>query len=155
MPDLTSFWGIDNPVSTTVIGLKTNATMDTAIAPNAAICQLFTTSLVVRNVRRFTQKQNLHVRRGESVISPPSVGPRTDATPYILVTIPTNRGLWRICTVLATITRPPQKIPAAPNPATALPIMKAVELGAAAHTTEPTSNMAMAVMKVNFKSKYV
>lgn len=100
-----------------------------------------------------TQKQNLHVSRAESVIRPPSVGPRTDATPYILVTIPTNNGLCLICTVLATITRDPQNIPAAPNPATALPIINAIELGAAAQITEPTSNMRIEVIKVSFRSK--
>jgi hypothetical protein len=55
--------------------------------------------------------------------------------------------------VLATITRLPQKIPAAPNPATALPMIKAMELGAAAQITEPTSNIRILIRKVILSSK--
>lgn len=45
---------------------------------------------------------------------------------------------------------PPWKIPADPTPATALPTMKAVELGAAPQTALPISNMSMEVRKTQF-----
>jgi hypothetical protein len=39
----------------------------------------------------------------------------------------------------------PEKIPAAPTPATALPMMSAVELGATPQIREPTSKMKSAI----------
>jgi hypothetical protein len=48
--------------------------------------------------------------------------------------------------VLAMIKMAPEKIPAAPTPATARPIMSAVEFGATPQINEPTSKMNKAVM---------
>jgi hypothetical protein len=49
----------------------------------------------------------------------------------------------------AKITIAPEKIPPVPNPAMALPTMRAVLLGATPQTREPSSNMPMAVKKTN------
>jgi hypothetical protein len=48
IPDLASFWGIESPVLTTVVGLKTNVTMATAMAPNAVLYQLIASSPLTR-----------------------------------------------------------------------------------------------------------
>jgi hypothetical protein len=42
----------------------------------------------------------------------------------------------------------PEKIPAPPRPAIARPTMKTIELGAAPHMTDPTSNKAIVNKKV-------
>jgi len=47
-------------------------------------------------------------------------------------------------TVFETIRMAPEKMPADPRPATARPMMRAVEFGAAPQTAEPISKMAMA-----------
>jgi hypothetical protein len=47
----------------------------------------------------------------------------------------------------------PENIPAPPTPATALPIMSAVEEGAAAQTVEPTSNIVIAMRNIHFAGK--
>jgi hypothetical protein len=44
----------------------------------------------------------------------------------------------------------PARIPAAPIPATALPIMKAIELGAAPQIAEPISKSKMVRSSTNF-----
>jgi hypothetical protein len=49
----------------------------------------------------------------------------------------------------------PVKMPAEPNPETALPTMKAVELGAAPHTADPTSKRNIPVKKTHFVGKKV
>jgi hypothetical protein len=46
------------------------------------------------------------------------------------------------------MTSAPEKIPAVPMPATALPTMRAVLDGAIAHTKEPSSNMKIATRKL-------
>lgn len=46
--------------------------------------------------------------------------------------------------------RVPETIPAPPIPATALPTIRATELGAVAHTIDPASNMSSAVRKTHF-----
>ena len=45
----------------------------------------------------------------------------------------------------------PEKIPAAPTPQIALPMLKATELGAAPQTAEDTSNKRIADRKTTFK----
>lgn len=40
----------------------------------------------------------------------------------------------------------PENMPAEPKPAMARPIMKTIDVGAAAQTTEPTSNTTMTAM---------
>jgi hypothetical protein len=49
----------------------------------------------------------------------------------------------------------PAKIPAAPTPQIALPIMKAIELGAAPQRAEAVSNIRMLVSRVFFTEKKV
>lgn len=57
---------------------------------------------------------------------------------------PTYIGLlWR-GTTRATKTVAPEKIPADPRPATARPVIKAFEFGAAPHNRDPISKKAMA-----------
>lgn len=46
----------------------------------------------------------------------------------------------------------PVKMPADPNPAMALPRMKAVELGAAPHIAEPISKMRIVTINVQRRS---
>lgn len=59
--------------------------------------------------------------------------------------MPMYVGLFRNGTVFATINIAPEKMPAEPNPATARPMMNAVELGAAPQTALPISKMRSAV----------
>lgn len=82
--------------------------------------------------------------------APPRTGPNTDATPE---TIPMNdvyigrlrRGMMgRIIIIL------PVKIPAEARPATALPMIKVIELGAAPQTAEPTSKTTSETRKAHF-----
>lgn len=85
------------------------------------------------------QKQNRHVNRGVSENTPPTVGPRSDETLYTLVTRAIPNGLFFSGTDCPKIARLPQSMPAPPAPAIARPMIRTVELGAAAHVTEPTS----------------
>jgi len=55
--------------------------------------------------------------------------------------------------VWAAMMRAPEKMPAPPTPATARPAISAADDVAAAHTTEPSSKMAMADMKVHLTEK--
>ena len=73
--------------------------------------------------------------------APPSKGPATDAMPHMPPIKPKARGLCRSGRVYARMTIEPENKPAVPMPATARPTMKAVELGATAHTRLPTSKM--------------
>lgn len=47
------------------------------------------------------------------------------------------KGMMAVCTA-----KPPANMPEAPRPATALPTMRALEVGARAHTRLPISKMA-------------
>lgn len=53
------------------------------------------------------------------------------------------------------IIRAPEKIPAEPMPATARPIIRAVELGAAPQIADPISKMVMAIKKTHLTGKKV
>ena len=64
-------------------------------------------------------------------------------------------GLRTRGTVKPTIVIPPEKRAEAPIPATALPTISMVEVVAAAHSTDPTSNMINAIMYVHLMLKYV
>jgi hypothetical protein len=48
------------------------------------------------------------------------------------------------------VTIPPLKMPENPRPATARPMMKAVEFGAAPQIADPISNRDIAVIKTHF-----
>ena len=57
-----------------------------------------------------------------------------------------NMGLFGRGTMGIMIIIEPEKMPADPKPATARPIMKTKDVGAAAQMTEPTSNAIMTAM---------
>lgn len=69
--------------------------------------------------------------------------------------MPVYRGLFFNGTVLATIKMAPEKIPADPTPATARPMMRAVEDGAIPHMKDPNSKMKSAERNTHFKLKKV
>lgn len=66
-------------------------------------------------------------------------GPMIEAMPNMDPMRPTYMGLFSSGTICVRISDEPEKMPAEPMPATARPIMKAVELGAAPQIAEPTS----------------
>lgn len=67
-------------------------------------------------------------------------GPATLASPYMPPINPMYIGRCRRGTVLAMIKIAPLKIPAAPRPATARPMMRVIEFGATPDIKEPSSN---------------
>ena len=67
-------------------------------------------------------------------------GPVTHPMPNTPKIIDIAMARFSIPTQSATITVAPVSKPAAPQPVTSLPIMKAIELGANAQITEPDSN---------------
>lgn len=71
-------------------------------------------------------------------------GPATLAMPYMPPIRPVYVGRLTSGTVFAIIRIAPEKMPDAPNPAIARPIMNAGELGAAPQRALPTSKMNMA-----------
>lgn len=75
--------------------------------------------------------------------APPKTAPKTPWT------------FGRVCrgTTWTMQTIEPAKIPAAPTPAIALPMMNAVDVGAAPQSAEAASKMTMLVKKVVFTSK--
>jgi hypothetical protein len=80
-----------------------------------------------------------------SVKAPPRRGPATLAIPYIAPINPVYIGRLTRGTEYATIIRAPEKIPALPTPATALPMIRAMEFGATPQMRLPSSKMAMVV----------
>jgi hypothetical protein len=60
---------------------------------------------------------------------------------------PPYMGRFSSGTIWAIIVVAPEKMPADPIPAMALPTMKLVELGAAPHRADPTSKKKMATRK--------
>jgi hypothetical protein len=85
-----------------------------------------------------------------SVKMPPMIGPSTDDTPNTMPNIEVYTGRLRMGMRGSKIITPPQKMPAAPMPAIARPIMKAVELGAAPQRADPTSKVIIEVRKTHF-----
>lgn len=99
---------------------------------------------------------------GTAFLPPPIKGPTTDAMPYMPPTTPMYSARFSRGATVDRMRIAPAKIPAEPSPAytnislisntpaqskiltTARPMIKAVELGAAPHTAEPTSKMPMA-----------
>ena len=80
---------------------------------------------------------------------PPSKGPATEATPNTAPLKPIYKGLFSSGTVCIIKITDPAVIPAEPIPAIARPNMKAVELGAAPQTAEPTSKRKIADKKTS------
>ena len=71
----------------------------------------------------------------------------------MIPTIAVNKGRFCKGTAIATTTKLPVNIPAPPSPATALPAIRAGEVGASAHTRDPNSKRAMAERYVIFTEK--
>lgn len=82
-----------------------------------------------------------------SVNAPPNNGPMTDEIPQSPPKIPNMTGRFRRGIVKARITIAPEKMPAVPNPATARPTIKAVDVGATAVIRLPSSNNATAAKR--------
>jgi len=79
------------------------------------------------------------------VKTPPRSGPATEAIPYMAPMKPEYMGLFTKGTEYATIMSAPEKIPAEPIPATARPMMSAIEFGATPHIKLPSSNIPIAM----------
>ena len=71
-------------------------------------------------------------------------GPATLAMPYIPPIRPIYAGRCRRGTLTEMMSTAPLKIPAEPIPATARPIIRAVEVGATPQMREPSSKMKSA-----------
>ena len=80
-----------------------------------------------------------------SVKAPPKSGPATLAMPYMDPMMPVYVGRCRSGTAKEMMRIAPVNMPAAPRPAIARPIIKAVDVGAAPQTAEPTSKMSSAM----------
>jgi hypothetical protein len=78
-------------------------------------------------------------------------GPATDAIPHIPPISPIYVGRWRRGTLRPTIRMAPEKIPAAPKPATARPRIRPRELGVTPQTREPISKRVKASRNVHFR----
>ena len=92
---------------------------------------------------RFSEGGSSYIQKHQrqvtsSVNAPPIKGPMPDIRPNILTTIAMNNGLFLKSQIYVSIPNAPCNRPAAPTPAIARPTMKAAEVGAAAHMTEPT-----------------
>ena len=81
---------------------------------------------------------------------PPRSGPNIDEAPNDKPNIEVATGRFRSGISGSVIIVPPEKTPADPRPAIARPIMKAVELGAAPHSVEPTSKIRSETKNVYF-----
>lgn len=84
------------------------------------------------------------------VNTPPTNGPATEATPKTAPIRPIymgrfDRGAAYIMRIIAPLKRPP-----APRPAIALPQMKAIEVGAAPQSADPTSKTKTRPMNIHF-----
>jgi hypothetical protein len=64
-------------------------------------------------------------------------------------------GLFASGTEYATMIRAPEKMPAEPTPAKALPMMRAIELGATPQTKLPSSKTPIAIKYTHLIEKYV
>lgn len=92
-----------------------------------------------------------HQRHDALVVStPPTRGPRMEERPKTAPMKPWYLGRFRSGIRSTMIIDAPTRDPAPPTPVIALPIIKAKDEGAVAHTIEPTSKMATSVMKVHF-----
>lgn len=85
-----------------------------------------------------------------SVKVPPRIGPTTDEIPNSNPNIELMIGRFAGGTSGIVSSIAPEKMKADANPAIARPRMKAVELGAAPQSTEPTSKMIIEERKTHF-----
>jgi hypothetical protein len=72
----------------------------------------------------------------------------TDETPKMAPKRPCHMGRFRSGVSGIIMTMTPENTPAEPQPAMALPSMKAVEVGAAPQRAEPASNRTTAARKM-------
>ena len=92
-----------------------------------------------------------HHRQVTSLVkTPPSSGPTTEEIPKTAPKAPCTAGRFRSGKVLRRIVTAPLTIPELPSPATARPIMKATEFGAAAQMMDPISKMPMRMRNTHF-----
>ena len=118
------------------------------------------TTIVMAPIGRLMKKHHLHVATGMlvfasidcralglplSVNTPPSRGPATLAIPYIAPMKPVYIGRFTRGTLYATMISAPEKIPALPTPATARPMIRAIEFGATPQIREPNSKIPIAM----------
>lgn len=85
-----------------------------------------------------------------SARAPPRSGPTTDEMANVRPNIEVYMGLLRSGTSGSMIMAEPEKMPAAPRPAMARPMMKTTELGAAPQTAEPISKTSIESRKTCF-----
>jgi hypothetical protein len=85
-----------------------------------------------------------------SVKVPPKTGPSTDEIPLLTPKREVYIGRFRRGTSGSMIIMLPVKMPAEPRPAMARPRMKAIEVGAAPQSAEPTSKTTRNMMKTHF-----
>jgi hypothetical protein len=90
-----------------------------------------------------------------SVKTPPRSGPATEAIPYMPPTRPEYMGLLESGTECARISKAPENKPAAPIPATALPIIKVMEFWATPQIRLPSSKIPMALRKTHLMLRKV
>lgn len=105
--------------------------------------------------RRFTQKQNLQVKVGESVKTPPSKGPAAEAAPYMLVTTDTYRCLFLAGTTCPITVKVPHQRPPPAAPEMSRPMMKGTEVGAEALMIEPISKTTIEMRYTSLMGKRV
>jgi hypothetical protein len=89
---------------------------------------------------RLIQKHHLHV--SFSVNIPPRIGPTMDDTPNMLARVAKYMGLVFNGAAKPTMVILPENNPAAPMPAMARPMIKSADVGAMAHTTDPTVDVS-------------
>lgn len=78
------------------------------------------------------------------------IGPSTDDNPKATPNIEVKIGRLRRGTSGSMTIIPPENMPADPKPAMARPIMKAIELGAAPQSADPTSKITIESRKTHF-----
>lgn len=99
------------------------------------------------------QKHHRHVTF--DVNTPPSSGPAIEARPNVAAMKPVYFGRFSSGRISARITFAPVMPPALPMPATARPMMNAVDVGAAAQTIDPISKIRTVARNAHFAGKNV
>lgn len=104
-------------------------------------------------IGRLIQKHQRHVVLVAK--TPPRSGPAIAAMPNVAARRPWYFGRFSNGRRSTKRTWPPVEMPAQPMPAMARPMMKAMLFGAAAQSTEPTSNMKTNMLNAHFDRKKV
>jgi len=106
------------------------------------------TSIATPPIGKLIQKHHLQLRL--VVKTPPSSGPRIEDSPSTILKYPLYKGLFVNGTADTMSTMAPDRIPALPIPAIALPKMNILELVAAPHIALPISNRPTKARKTYF-----